>query len=72
MPQPGKPAKLYDLSRRDVFWAQHRGQPFPEASQAIETALAAYKTKEQSVRAINEGPAADVSDNTARLNDAVK
>ena len=44
-----------------------------QASQAIEAELTAYKQKEQSVRTLHEGNGAmDVTDNTARLNDAVK
>ncbi len=71
----GKPAKTYDFARRDGFWAAHRGVAFPDASQAVETELAAYKQREQSVRALQggdgDGADADVAGNTARLTDAV-
>jgi hypothetical protein len=69
---PGKPSKIFDLSKRDRFWAAHRGMPFPEASQAVESEITAYKVKEQAARSIRDGPDADAADNVAHISNAVR
>ena len=75
--------KIYDLHSADKFWGVHRGSPFPEVADAVQSELAEYKTMEdkmktlKTVMGVSEAEDPDkvsgaLSDNTAKLTSAIR
>lgn len=70
--------RVFDLDKRDAFWAKNAGLPFPMVAEAVEGALQAYKmevaklnTSAVSANALGAG-AGDEADAATRLAAAVQ
>ncbi len=85
-PEPGASSqqnKTYDLQSNDRFWNTHRGSPFPEVADAVQSELAEYKLKEDEMMRLKnvvgvseeDDPSTvsgALSDNTATLTSAIR
>lgn len=75
--------KTYELQHGDRFWCSHRGSPFPEVADAVQSELAEYKTMEEemmklkNVMGVSDDDDPDtvsgaLTDNTAKLTSAIR
>ena len=71
--------KKYDLHPGDKFWKTHRGSPFPEVADAVQSDLAEYKTMEDKMMNLktvmgmsSEEDPDTLTDNTAKLTSAIR
>lgn len=74
-----KKSQVFNLAPVDKFWQKHKGNPFPEVAEAVQSEIEEYKGHEEEVQRLKtamglaggeEGPV-DISDNTAKLTSAV-
>lgn len=79
---PQEPEKTYDLLVSDRFWQTHRGSPFPEVADAVESEVKDYKASEEevmrlkSVMGVSDEDDPDMvsgalTDRTAKLSSAI-
>ncbi|XP_050419873.1 sec1 family domain-containing protein 1 [Adelges cooleyi] len=78
--QEQKKSKTFDLDPKDVFWATHKGSPFPTVAESIQSELEHLKNSEEEVKHLKESMGLDgesdvalamMTDNTAKLTSAV-
>ena len=73
-----KKPQSYNMGATDKFWQSHKGDPFPEVAEAVQTEIEEYKGHEEEVQQLksvmglegSEGPV-DISGNTAKLTSAM-
>lgn len=74
-----KKSQTFNLAPVDKFWQNHKGNPFPEVAEAVQSEIEEYRGHEEEVQRLktamglaggDEGPV-DISDNTAKLTSAV-
>jgi len=73
-----KKPQSYNMGPTDKFWQTHKGDPFPEVAEAVQTEIEEYKGHEEEVQQLKsvmgleggEGPV-DISGNTAKLTSAM-
>lgn len=75
-----KNRKTFDLTAADKFWQNHKGSPFPEVAESVQTELDSYRAQEDDVKRLksimglegeDEGAISMLSDNTAKLTSAM-
>ena len=46
--------KSFDLDNRDAFWQRHKGAPFPEVAENIQTELNDYRSKADDIERMKQ------------------
>ena len=47
--------KSFDLDNHDAFWQRHKGAPFPEVAENIQTELNDYRSKADDIERMKQG-----------------